>query len=223
MLGSRCDGGCCEVTKPILMRLLVAAVIACGAHEARAQSAMAIARRRPPPPRPGPHSTPFPFGFGQRHGLCRHRSHRRHRRPGHLELLQPASAASPPPPPPPGPIRRTGWLRRSSNCTGVAVLVVGGRWWSGGGGRRWCRGRRGASLRAHRSALRSTCNLPPAGVTSFVDNIASSRHSVDRVGASARRYRGAPQHDAAANELPFASPGGRCTSGASTTAPLSPI
>ena len=47
MLGSRCDGGCCEVTKPVLMRLLVAAVIACGANGlVLNHHATEIARRR---------------------------------------------------------------------------------------------------------------------------------------------------------------------------------
>src|ERR1700746_2126097 len=57
MLGGRCDGGCCEVTKPVLMRLLVAAVIACGANEVRAQSSC-DGDCPPPPPRHGP----FPPG-----------------------------------------------------------------------------------------------------------------------------------------------------------------
>ena len=103
MLGSRCDGGCCEVTKPILMRLLVAAVIACGAHEARAQTNCGDCRpppppcgdsNCPPPPRSGPF-TPAPHHSDSGNGTIyrRHRSHRRHRRPGDLELLQPASAA----------------------------------------------------------------------------------------------------------------------------------
>ena len=53
MLGSRCDGGCCEVTKPVLMRLLVAAVIACGANGVGAQSSC-DGDCPPPRPRPGP-------------------------------------------------------------------------------------------------------------------------------------------------------------------------
>ena len=58
MLGSRCDGGCCEVTKPILMRLLVAAAIACGAQEAGAQT-NCDGDCRPPPPPPPTRSGPF--------------------------------------------------------------------------------------------------------------------------------------------------------------------
>src|SRR5271163_3193198 len=99
-LGSRCDGGCCEVTKPVLMRLLVAAVIACGANEARAQNLgggcntdSVCPPPRHVPPTPGPNHSDS--GNGPVYAITG--------AIGAIAVLGIWNFFNPPPPPPPPP------------------------------------------------------------------------------------------------------------------------
>jgi hypothetical protein len=158
MLGSRCDGGCCEVTKPILMRLLVAAAIACGAQEAGAQTNCDGDCRPPPPPPPtrsGPFTPPPPSHSDSGNstvyaitGVI-----------GAIAVLGIWNFFNPPPPPPTSPPPPRSYPPDGVPPTQIQLPNVPQGGGPGGGG-----------TAVQGPPLRSTCNLPPAGVTSFEDN-----------------------------------------------------
>jgi hypothetical protein len=159
----------CEVTKPMLMRLLVGAVIACGAHEANAQNST-CGDSPCPPPRSGP-LVPVPPSHSDSGNSTVYAITGAIGAIAVLGIWNFFNPAPPPPPPPPPP--------GSYPPDGVAPTHLqltqgggpgGGAGGGGAGGGGAGGGGAGGARPSAVQALRSTCNLPPAGVTSFVDD-----------------------------------------------------
>ena len=178
-------GGFCAVTKPILIRMLVAAAVCGATYDAHAQR-WGCGEESPSVPvgaglflrRPDTPTTTGPiYGHHQRDRGHRYREHRG------LAAAAPAAAG---PRLRRSPIRRTGCSDASSARTWrqvavavAAVAVPAGR------SRRWRRWwwRRDRARGRRRCAPAAT--WPPAGETSFVSND-RLRHSRQRAGADAR-------------------------------------
>ena len=188
------------MTKPILMRLLVAAVDCLrrsrGCVLNPACEEIARRRRRAAAWACDPRAS----RFGQRPGLRHHRSPRRHRRRGrfgtyfnrlrrrHRPRLQPRILSA-------GRgaadavhaqrFARWRWRWWRWRCR---------RWWSGGGG-----GGGGGGAIVQGPPLRASCNLPPAGETRFENDASFSTFPPTCPAQVLDAHRRAPRHDAAGN------------------------
>ena len=193
------------MTKPLFVRLLVAVAIATGVNEAHAQSC-GDANCPPPPPRcgdsncpPPPRSGPFTpgppshsdSGNGTVIGITSVI--------GAIAVLGIWNFFNPPPPPPPPPPPARSYPPDGVPPTQIQLPNVPRGGGPGGGG-----------AIVQNPALRSTCNLPPPGVTSFendrllldipatvsaqvLDQIAA-RHSMTRLQTSFIRLTGRTLH-----------------------------